>query len=85
VDAAFHHAGKALQRAWLLCGVRCCAARETSSEIVETSASPDRFRAVRLSNGKFTGADLAFVRRLTKLQFPDALIECAGYAAKPDA
>jgi hypothetical protein len=58
---------------------RCCGARETCSEIKKSTAGPDRLRTAPLSNGKFTGADLAFVRWLTKLQFPDVLIERAGH------
>jgi hypothetical protein len=43
------------------------------------TARADRLRRAPLSNGKFTGADLAFQRRLTKIQFPDVLIERGGH------
>jgi hypothetical protein len=45
---------------------------------VKSRRGPDRLRLFALSNGKFTGADLEFVGQLTKLQFPDALIERDG-------
>jgi hypothetical protein len=45
---------------------------------VKSRAGPDRLRLFPLSNGKFTGADLEFVGQLTKLQFPDVLIERGG-------
>jgi hypothetical protein len=51
----------------------CCNARKTSREIKDLPADPDRFFGLELSNGKFSGDDLAFSVRLTTLQFPDAI------------